>query len=180
MGLSIILLTKSMGVVFAQDEKSFVASTVVSKTDAVVLSAIFPGLGQMTSGQTFKGFSFFLAEAMSLIVAINVNENYKTKDKVYSRDMIEYDKLANRGNYNNALSSFNDLKDRNSELDDLNTIRSTALIVAGAVYAYNIIDSIFFSPSSIESGRAEDINSHIVVNSTIIDRTPGILLSKSF
>jgi len=57
-GLSIILLTKPIGIVFAQDEGSFVASSNVSKTDAVVLSVIFPGLGQMTSGQTFKGFFF--------------------------------------------------------------------------------------------------------------------------
>ena len=78
------------------------------------------------------------------------------------------------------MREFDDLKDRNDELDNLNTIRNSALIVAGVVYAYNIIDSIFFSPSSIESRRADKSDSHIVVNSTIIDRTPGILLSKSF
>ncbi len=179
-GLSIILLTKPIGVVFAQDKESFVISTNVSKTDVIVLSVIFPGLGQMTSGQTYKGFSFFLAETMSLILTINANENYKTKNKVYSRDLIEFDELADRGDYNKALSSFNGIKDRNAELDDLNTIRSTALIVTGVVYAYNIIDTIFFSPYSIESKKVDNINSHIVVNSTIIDKTPGLLLSKSF
>lgn len=179
-GLSLILLTKPIGVVFAQDEEGFVQRSIVSKTDAIVLSVIFPGLGQMTAGQTYKGISLFLAETVSLILTINAHENYKTKNKVYDKDMIEFDNLANRGNYIIAVRQFEDLKDRSDELDNLNTIRNTALIVAGAVYAYNIIDSIFFSPSTIESRRADNSNSHIFVNSTIIDRTPGILLSKSF
>jgi len=179
-GLSLILLLKPVGVVFAQDEESFVRRSIVSKTDAIVLSVIFPGLGQMTAGQTYKGISFFLAETVSLIFTINAHENYQTKSKVYDKNMMEYDNLANRGVYGVAVRKFEGLKDNNDELDNLNMIRNTALIAAGAVYAYNIIDSIFFSPSSIESRRADNKNSRIVVNSTIIDRTPGILLSKSF
>lgn len=179
-GLFLILLTKPIGVVFAQDEEGFVRRSIVSKTDAIVLSVIFPGLGQMTAGQTYKGISFFLAETVSLIFTINAHENYKTKNKVYDKDMTEYNNLEDRGDYRVARKQFEDLEDRSNELDDLNMIRNTALIVGVAVYAYNIIDSIFFSPSSIESRRADNSNGHIVVNSTIIDRTPGILLSKSF
>jgi len=180
MGLPLILLTKPIGVVFAQDEESFVQRSMISRSDAVVLSIMYPGLGQMTSEQTYKGLSFFLAETVSLILTINAHENYETKKKVYNKDTIEFENLANRGNYIDAVRQFEDLKDRSNELDDLNTIRNTALILAGAVYVYNIVDAVFFTPSLSESRRADINNSKIVVNSTIIDRTPGILLSKSF
>ena len=179
-GLTLLFLLKSTGVVLAQDEESFVRRSFISKKDAIVLSVIYPGLGQMTAGQKYKGISLFVAETFSLLFAINANEDYNTKQKVYDKDIDIFNGLAKGGVYKEAVSEFNDLKDRCDELDNLNTIRNTALIVAGAVWAYNIIDSILFSPSTSESQRANAGNSRMVVRSTVIDRTPGILLSKRF
>ena len=79
MGLSLLLMITSSGVVFAQDEDIFIRGVGVSKRDAVVLSALFPGLGQMTQGQKIKGISFFIGEAASLILFFNAHENYNTK-----------------------------------------------------------------------------------------------------
>ena len=181
-GLTLLLLINSTGSVLAQDEESFVRRSIVSKKDAIVLSVIYPGLGQMTAGQKYKGISLFLAETVSLIFTINSHENYRTKQKVYDKDMIEFNNIAKQqsGEYNDALEQYNDLKDRNDELDNLNTVRNVALIAAVAVYAYNVVDAVFFSSSTSESRQVDNGKSKIVVRSTIIDKNPGILLSKSF
>ena len=193
-GLSLLLVISSVGVIHAQDEESFVRESVISKRDAVVLSALFPGLGQMTTGQKVRGVSLFLAEAASLVLFVNAHENYSTKKTTYDKDLDEFNKIATygkdgsgRGSYDaiysatpGALESFNDLKDQNNKLDDLHNTRNIALIVAAGVYAYNLIDAIFFAPSSTESRRAEHDTGRIEVNSTLVDRTPGIMLTKRF
>ena len=181
-GLTILLLINATGVVLAQDEEGFVRGSIVSKRDAIILSVIYPGLGQMTAGQKYKGISLFLSETVSLLFTINAHENYRTKQKVYDKDMDEYNNIATKGSgeYKDAIAQFEDFKDRNDELDNLNTIRNVALIAAVAVYAYNIIDSVFFSASTSESQQAKTDSNKIVLRSTIINRNPGILLSKSF
>ena len=180
-GLCLMLLVQLAGVAVAQDEESFVRRAVISKKDALVLSLVYPGLGQMTAGQKYKGMSMFVAETISLVFFINAHENYNTKKKVYERDLDIFTAIATQGSgeYDDALSGYKDLNDTNDELDNLHTIRNTALIVAGAVYAYNIFDAIFFSASDDGNMRAER-NNRMKVSSAMIDRTPGILLSKSF
>ncbi len=182
MGLSLLLMITSSGVVFAQDEEVFIRGVGVSKRDAVVLSILFPGLGQMTQGQKIKGISFFIGETASLILFFNAHENYNTKQKIYERDTENFNKLASTPGKSEALSKelFNDLKEQNDDLDNLHTLRNTALIVAASIYTYNIIDAIFFSSSTSESRRAESDSNKLLVESALIDRTPGIMLSKRF
>ena len=173
-----MFVIQPIGVVFAQDEEGFVRRSLISKKDAFVLSAVYPGLGQMTTGQKYKGVSLFLAETVSLLLAINSHENYNTKQKVYNRDMTIFNNEVRE--YSDVLERYKDLQERSDELDNLNTIRNTAFVAAGVIYAYNIIDALFFSPSASESQRAETRSSKVVVRSALIDRNPGILLSKSF
>ena len=186
-GLSLLLFASSYGVSFAQNEEDFVRESIISKRDAVVLSLLFPGLGQMTAGQKVKGVSLFLSEAASLVLFVNAHENYRTKLTTYDQDMEEYKNLAKegtgygRGSYSQASLLYKDLKDQNKKLHDLDTLRNTAIIVAVGVYAYNVIDAIFFSSSTGESRRADKAQkSRVQVSSTIVDRTPGVLLTKRF
>jgi len=181
-GLSFLIVFSSVGVTFAQDEESFVRVSVISKRDAIVLSALFPGLGQMTTGQKVKGVSFFLAEAASLVLFVNAHENYSTKKTTYDKDKKEFEGIAavGRGSYMAAEKQFKDLKSQSNDLDDLHSIRNTAIIVAAGVYAYNLVDAIFFAPSSSESRKAERAKNRIEVTSSMVDRTPGIMLTKRF
>lgn len=183
-GLTMLLIFGSVGSVFAQDEESFIQEQVVPRKDAIVLSALFPGLGQMTQGQQVKGVTFFMSEAVSLMLFLNAHENYKTKEKVYSRDRSVFNHLADTAlpsdrRYSTALSSYRDLKSQNDDLDNLNTTRNVALIVAGTVYAVNLIDAIFFSQPISENMRASDDNG-FKLESVMIDMNPGIMLTKRF
>ena len=183
-GLTMFLTLGSVGSAFAQDEEDFIREQAVSRKDAIVLSALFPGLGQMTQGQKVKGISLFMGEAVSLMLFLNAHENYTTKEKVYSRDRSIFNHLADTARpddrrYTSALSMYNDLKSQNDDLDNLHTTRNVALIVAGTVYAVNLIDAIFFTPSISESERASDDN-RFRIESAVIDMKPGILLTKRF
>jgi len=185
-GLSVLLIFSSAVTVYAQEEESFIREAAVSRRDAVVLSTLFPGLGQMTQGQSVKGISLFLGEAASLIVFINAHENYNTKQKIYDRDMDIFNNLSTTAasNYDktatDAKKLFHDLQDKNDDLDQLHTIRNTAIIIAAGIYAYNLFDAIFLSSSEVESRRANRTSNKIHVNSALIDRNPGIILSKRF
>jgi hypothetical protein len=115
---------------------------------------------------------------------VNNNENYKTNLDTYDRDISILSGMAKagRGSYDGnggALKLYTDLKSQNDTLDNLHSTRNTALIVAAAVYAYNLFDAIFFTPSSDESKKAE-IRKNIIVESALVDRKPGILVSTRF
>lgn len=188
-GLSFLLLLGSVGTVFAQDEGGFVRAASVSKREAVVLSAIFPGLGQMTQGHKYKGISMFIGEAVSLVLFVNAHENYKTKQKIYDRDLGIFNTLASNpmnkvGKYYktdvDAQKLYKDLQSQNDDLDSLNAMRNTALIVAAGVYAYNVFDAVFLSEDITESQRVQRFEKKIHVSSAMIDRNPGIVLSKRF
>jgi len=181
-GLSILLLITTAGGVLAQDEESFIRESTISKRDAIVLSTLFPGLGQMTQGSKVKGISFFIGEAASLIIFINAHENYNTKQKTYDRDLGIFNNMKNVPGKTSSEAErlYKDLKSQNDDLDNLHSIRNTAIIVAAGVYAYNLVDAIFFSSSVEKSGRAELDSKKIHVSSAMIDRNPGIMLSKRF
>ena len=60
-----LLVLSSVATVYAQDEEGFIRQTQLSRRDALVLSAIYPGLGQMNSGQRLKGVTLFFAETVA-------------------------------------------------------------------------------------------------------------------
>jgi len=185
-GLLTLLIFSSAGTVFAQDESSFNREATISKRDAVVLSVLFPGLGQMTQGHKVKGISMFIGEVASLVMFINAHENYNTKQKIYDRDLdifnnLKTTKSANyQKSYTDANKLYKSLQDQNDDLDNLHSIRNTAIIIAAGVYAYNLFDEVFLSSSTVESKRAEHNKNKIKVKSALIDRNPGIILSKRF
>lgn len=177
-GTAVLLLLSFGATLFAQQEESFIRERVLSKRDALLMSSIYPGLGQMTGGQRGKGVVFFLAETVSMVYAINAHENYTTKAKIYKRDFADYNNIGpgGSGTYAEALTAYNDLKDRSKELDTLDTIRNSAFIAGGIVYLYNIFDVLITNPGS----SSADNSGRVRVQSAFIDHTPGILLSKSF
>jgi hypothetical protein len=179
--LTLILIASSSGLVVAQDEEGFVRQALVSKRDAIVLSILYPGLGQMTLGQKLKGMTFFVVETTALVIFANSHENYKTKQKKYDADLSDYNNYAKSGygSYKDARALYTKLVDRNNELDDLHTLRETALIVAGGMYVCNIIDAFLFSSVSGD-GKNAKYDKKLHISSTVIDTSPGVMLSKRF
>jgi hypothetical protein len=180
-GVSLLLLVSITGVTVAQNEEGFIRESTISKRDAVLLSALFPGLGQMTSGHMGKGVALFFSGAASLAIFVNSHEDYSTKLSTYDRDKDILDGMALKGraSYQDASDLYNDLKKQSNRLDELNKTRNIALYIATGVYAYNLFDAIFLSSASTESKKVES-RSTFVVQSALVDRKPGIVISKSF
>jgi len=180
-GISLLLFFSSAGVMVAQNEESFVRETNISKRDAVLLSVLFPGLGQMTAGHKVKGVAMFFSGAASLAVYMNAHENYTTKLSTYDRDkeILDGMALSGRTSYTEASKLYNNIKKQSNKLDDLNRTRNIALYIAAGVYAYNLFDAIFLTSTSTESKKAESRGT-VVVQSALVDRKPGIVISKSF
>ena len=180
-GLSVLLLLSTTGVMFAQNEESFVRESTISKRDAVLLSALFPGLGQMTAGYKAKGVLMFLVETTSLAMFVNAHENYSTKLDNYNRDKRILDEMSGNigANYTEASKLFKNIKSQSDKLDNLNQTRNIALIVAAGVYAYNLFDAVFLTSTSTESKKAE-IRKNFIVESTLVENTPGIKISTRF
>ncbi len=180
-GLSILLLTAMTGVLYAQDEESFVRESTISKRDAILLSVLFPGVGQMTAGSKAKGVGLFFAEVATLAVWANAHENYTTKLSTYNRDKEILDQMALKGrsNYIDASKMYKNVKSQANKLDDLHKTRNIALYLAVGVYAYNLFDAVFLTSTSVESKKAET-KSPVTVSSAMVDRSPGIVISKRF
>jgi hypothetical protein len=180
-GVSLLLLFSIVGVTIAQNEEGFIRESTISKRDAVLLSVLFPGLGQMTSGHMVKGVALFFSGAASLAVFVNSNEDYKTKLSTYNndKDILNAMALKGRTNYQDANNLYVDLRKQSNRLDGLNNSRNIALYIAAGVYAYNLFDAIFLSSASTENMKAES-RSTFVVQSALVDRKPGIVISKSF
>ena len=180
-GLSVLLFLGAAGIPFAQDEESFVRESTISKRDAVLLSVLFPGLGQMTAGHSVKGMSLFIGGAAALAVFVNANENYTTKLSTYDRDKVILDGMAlgGRKSYSDASKLYQNIKQQADKLDNLNSTRNMAIWIAAGVYAYNLFDAVFLTSTSVESKKA-DVPSTVTVSSAMVDRTPGILITKRF
>ena len=91
----------------------------VSRNTAVMLSVLFPGLGQMASGQKQKGGALFLGGLVSLIVAVDAHESYNTRRDVYATSRSEYDALRVGGSHQETEAKWQSLVDLNDDLDNL-------------------------------------------------------------
>jgi hypothetical protein len=87
--------------------------------------------------------------------------------------------LKGGANYTEASKLFKDIKSQSNKLDNLNTTRNVALFVAAGVYAYNLFDAVFLTSTSTESKKAE-IRKNFLVESTLVENTPGIKISTRF
>lgn len=127
---------------YAEDEV-FAVRTIASKKQSVILSAFFPGLGQLSTGHKVKGTILLAAEVGALAAALTANENYQTRFDEFKRLKTEYEGMAaGNSRYDLAQQKWEELSETNSDLDDLHTIRRAFGAVAAAVYLYSLFDVI--------------------------------------
>ncbi len=151
-----ILSVPSVNPVSAQvfDEGTFTEKQVASKNQAIAMSAIFPGLGQMALGYKIKGLVLFAGELTSFVVSINVNENYRTLKSRHSQTAERYLALRQGARFEEALEMWEDIQDMEDDLDHYHKIRQVIYLSAG-IYLYNLIDILFFSSTEENLRKAE-------------------------
>ncbi len=184
LSLILILMMCPMSII-AQEEDVFMKEPVVSKPEGIILSAVFPGLGQMSSGHKLKGVTLFIAEVAAAAFLVNAHENYRTRVSIYDSEKNKlYNPTEKDKNYISAEATYQKLKEDKKDLDTLNNIRNTALIIAASIYAVNIIDAVFFNTYRTESAITHKVpsggRSTIRLSSGIIHSSPGIIFTKTF
>ncbi len=123
----------------------------MSRTTAWTSNLLFAGLGQHYMGKSFKGYFFNLAEAGGLLTALAGEAQ---------RSNYRQDYLVLKGKYDSAINSndieyYKGLADQAySDMEDMEKLRNTGLIVAGSAIILSILDSVFLFPS-VEAGPGE-------------------------
>lgn len=132
-----------------------------TRIKAGLRSAILPGWGQFYSGR--KGWGYFFA-AGSLTLAAG----YVLADLNYSN---KYDDFVDVRNEFDAATSIEQkialkqkMDDRQREAYDAQNLRNVALGLAIGLWAYNVVDNVFFFPSA-QSGVFERLSTSYDVQS---------------
>ena len=159
-------------------EDMFAEEVSVSPNTAVMLSLMFPGLGQMATGQKLKGGAFFLTELVALVVAVDGHESYNTRQDVYETTRQEYAAMRTGGNYQEADAKWQRLVDLKDDLDSLHGRRQIFGYAAAGIYALNVIDIL--RSRSGGTTAAQEVDDRPGVSIGLVGGTTGIIVSKEF
>ena len=160
------------------EEEMFAEEVRVSRNRAVMLSVLFPGLGQMASGQKQKGGALFLSGLVSLVVAADAHESYNTRRDVYAASRSEYDALRGGGSHQEAEAKWQSLVELNDDLDNLHGRRQLFGYAAVAIYALNVVDILLWHPGDATAAQEVDRRPRVSVGP--VGGTTGIVVSKGF
>ena len=134
------------------EDEGFASRRMASKKEAVVLSSIFPGLGQLSTGHKIKGTILLVVEIGSLATALTANENYDTRLDNFARIKAEYERMAaGNSQYGAARQKWTELRQTHDDLDDLHLIRRAFGAAAVGVYIYNLVDILLSEPRESSS-----------------------------
>lgn len=102
-----------------------------SQVNAFQRSMLYPGLGQISRDQNFKGYSLVVLETLFLGAFVYCQLNYDSA----------------RDDYLNE-TDHRKMQDLYDEYNFFYRGRYTSLILAGAVYLYSLFDVVYFPPES--------------------------------
>ncbi len=168
---------------FGQEDEIFVEERKISRNKAVALSFLFPGVGHFLSNHNLKGGIFFLSEVVSLVVAVDANERYRTKVSEYDGAKDDYLSMEGgsyqgRTTYEEAEGKWQDLLEMNRDLDRLHNVRRTFAFISAGIYMANIIDILFFSDDD-QSRVGGLYRKGLDIQVRPVGNCPGIVISRS-
>ncbi len=158
------------------EEEMFAEEVRVSRNTAVMLSVLFPGLGQMATGQQQKGGAFFLTGLAALVAAVDRHEEYNTLLEVYETSWKEYDALRNGGSHREAEAKWERLVDLNDDLDRLHGRRRIFAYAMAGIYVLNVVDIL----RSGDAAAAKKVHHRPGLSVGFVGGTAGIVVSKQF
>ena len=159
-------------------EEMFAEELRVPGKTAILLSVMFPGLGQMASGHKLKGGVLLLTELVALIVAVDAHEEYDTRLSVYKESRGEYAGMRMGGNYQDAETKWKRLVDLDDDLDSLHDRRQIFGYAAAGIYALNVIDILFLRSGGPTAEHKTD--GTMGISTGLVGGTPGIRVWKKF
>jgi len=138
--------------------------TRLKRSTAWSSNLLYAGLGQFYLSKKTKGWIFVAAETGGLLTALaaEVRRSDYRKDYLLFKD--KYDATINTNN----ADYYRDLADQAySDMEDMEKLRNTGLIVAGSAIALSILDALLFFPE-VEIGTGE-----VPTNTGLLDSGPA-------
>ena len=152
---SAVLLLASQGL-WAQEApaKSVeVSQSGVSRLQAVGLSLIFPGLGQLATGHKPKGTTLMVAEMGCLVIWLTSHEDFNTQEVQFELEKERYQALRGAGTFAQAEESWQRLADKKEDLDRSHLLRRVFGVLSLATYSYNVLDVLFYGGAAPVAGK---------------------------
>ncbi len=112
-----------------------------SRREAIILSALFPGMGHLATDRKITGSILLIAELSSLATALTANENYKTRLDNFKRQKSEYEQMsAGNSQFDVAEARWQQLQKDADHLDNLGLTRRIFTGAAVGIYVYSLAD----------------------------------------
>ena len=154
---AILIVLATGGTLCAQSDGRFRSrEESVSKRQAQILSAIFPGLGQLATGQRGRGTAMVAGEVGFVVVWLTSHADYNTRKEQFAIEEERYlefrkgiDGAAPRGgSFAESEESWQRLKDKKDDLDRSHTLRVAFGALSIALYTYNLVDVLWLDGAS--------------------------------
>lgn len=133
-------------VFFTQEGRKRLNISLSPKTrfKAAVRSAVFPGWGQIYSGDKIKGAFFTVGYTTLGVLSVFAIKDYINEKNDFDRTFDEFKKVET--NFEKAKEKFNLVQKELQQAKDTRDRRDTLIFVTIGFWFYNILDSIFFFP----------------------------------
>ncbi len=120
----------------------------MSKKTAWTSNLLFAGMGQHYMGKSAKGYFFNVAEAGGLLTALAGELKRSNFRKDYLLQMRKYESAINPDDiaYYKGLA-----RTAYGDMEDMESLRTTGLMVAGGAIVLSVLDALLFFPS-VEGG----------------------------
>ena len=123
----------------------------MSKKTAWTSNLLFAGMGQHYMGKSFKGYFFNLLEAGGLLTAFAGEIQRGDYRQDYLLQKRKYDAAINP----NDIAYYKSLSDQAySDMENMEQLRNTGLMVAGGAILLSILDAVFLFPG-VDVGPGE-------------------------
>ena len=147
---SAVLLLASQGLC----EEAPARQSGISRPQAIGLSLIFPGLGQLATGHKLKGTALMAAETGCLVIWLTAHEDFKTQEVQFELEKERYQALRDAGTFAQAEQSWQRLADKKDGLDRSHLLRRVFGVLSLATYSYNVLDVLFYGGAEPVADRA--------------------------
>ena len=114
----------------------------VSVRQARLLSALYPGLGQLATGHRERGTAMIVGHTAFLVAWLSSNSDYGTHEKQFKLETARYLALREGGSFGEADEAWARLTDRKDDLDRSHTMRTAFGALSVALYTYNLVDGL--------------------------------------
>lgn len=147
----------------------------VTRSQAIALSAVFPGLGQLATGDRNLGTALVTAELACLVIWLTSHEDFDTQKAQFDIESERYLALRQGGSYEAAEERWKELTAKKDDLDGSHTRRRLFGVLAGAVYGYSLVDLVLFN-----KGEASQASGSVRVAPLVDTGATGVVVVGRF